>query len=128
MLSNKDKAIAWGITRKKIIATFHKNSKPLDNGCIEWTKSVNENGYGNFGISISESGRPKPCAVYAHRFAWALKHGIEALPLGIGRLGTGDRLVLNHICHNRKCVNTDHLEPIMHSENISPKKKKPKNG
>ena len=121
-------AIAYGITRPKIVKTFHKNTKVLDNGCIVWTKSLNESNYGAMCIAIKD--KPEHTSfvpVYVHRFAWALEHGIEALPTGIGRLGTGDRLELNHICYNRKCVNTNHLESILHSENASIKKRKPKN-
>jgi len=33
---------------------------------------------------------------------------------------------LNHLCHNRLCVNTNHLEVILQSLNMSPEKKKPR--
>ena len=52
------------------------------------------------------------------------KHGLAALPLG-GQL-KGERNVLNHICHNRLCVNTNHLEVILQSENLSCDKRKPR--
>lgn len=122
MLTSKDIAIAHGITRAKIIATFHKNTKVLKNGCIVWTKSLNEGGYGQMGIALNKRTHP----VYVHRFAWALKNGMAALPIG-GQL-KGSRHVLNHMCHNRACVNTNHLEVVLQSENISPDRRKPKNG
>lgn len=123
MLTNKDKAIAHGLTKPRIIARFHKNTKVQDDGCIVWTKMVNESGYGKMGIAIN--GRTQP--IYVHRFAWALKHGMAALPMGNDNNKKGDRMVLNHICHNRKCVNVNHLEIILQSENMSSEKRKPKN-
>ena len=125
MLGKTDQAIAWAITRPKIIATFHKNTKVQDDGCIVWTKGANENGYGRIGIGLKKLGKFHTHPVYVHRFAWALKHGMAALPIGSGSDRKGDRMVLNHICHNRACVNTNHLEVILQSENISPEKKKP---
>jgi hypothetical protein len=35
-------------------------------------------------------------------------------------------MVLNHICHNRKCVNTNHLEVILQSENNGLHKRRPR--
>ena len=124
MTTKKDKAIAYGITRNKIIETFYKNTKVQDDGCIVWTKSLNENGYGKIGIQFPTNTHVHP--VYAHRFAWALKHGMAALPIGSGPERRGDRMVLNHICHNRACVNTNHLEVILQSQNLTTEKKKPR--
>jgi hypothetical protein len=128
MSSKKDKAIAYGITRPKIVANFHKNTKAQEDGCIVWTKSVNESKYGRLCVGIKDAdNKVSNVQIYAHRFSWALNRGIENLPPGIGRLGKGDRLEINHICHNRRCVNADHMEVIMHSENNSSEKKRPKN-
>ena len=125
--TNKDRAIRHGITRPKIINTFHKNTMVQDNGCIVWTKSVNDNGYGVMGIAFKDkSGITYRNPVFAHRFAWALKHGMEALPIGSGPSRQGDRMVLNHLCHNPKCVNTNHLEVILQSLNTSVEKRKPR--
>jgi hypothetical protein len=125
MPTNKDKAIAYGITRPKIIATFHKNTKVQDDGCIVWTKATNENGYGRMGMNTKSLGK-YTVPVYVHRFAWALKYGMNALPIGSGNDRQGDRAVLNHICHNRACVNTNHLEVILQSLNNSPEKRRPR--
>ena len=124
MPTNKDLAIAYGIKNKRIIKTFHKNTKVQDDGCIVWTKRLNESGYGQIGIKPPKCVDTQP--VYVHRFAWALKHGMAALPLGSGPERKGDRMVLNHICHNRTCVNTNHLEIILQSENSSANKRKPR--
>lgn len=128
MRTNKDKAIEYGITREKIVATFHKNTKVQDDGCIVWTKNVNQNGYGTMGIKYFTGKHKHPQPVYVHRFAWALEFGMDKLPMGVGGNSKGDRLVLNHMCFNRRCVNTNHLEVILQSQNNSPEKRKPKNG
>jgi hypothetical protein len=123
--TNKDRAIRHGITRPKIIKTFHKNTMVQEDGCIVWTKLTNNNGYGVMCIAFNDkSGITYRNPVFAHRFAWALKHGMSALP--IGGQQKGDRMVLNHICYNRKCVNTNHLEVILQSENNSPEKRRPR--
>jgi hypothetical protein len=53
---------------------------------------------------------------------------MAALPIGIGGTTKGDKMVLNHLCHNRKCVNINHLEVILQSQNNSTAKRKPKDG
>jgi hypothetical protein len=122
MSTKTDDAIAYGITRPKIVATFYKNTKVQDDGCIVWTKGTNENGYGKMCIKLKTT----PIPVYTHRFAWALKHGMAALPIGSSNDRKGDRMVLNHLCHNRACVNTNHLEVILQSLNASNDKKRPR--
>jgi hypothetical protein len=127
MTTNKDRAIAHGITREKTINTFNKNTIVQNDGCIVWTKMLNHNGYGVMGIAFKdESGKCYRNPIFVHRFAWALVHGIDALPFGSGPERKGDRMVLNHICHNRKCVNTDHMEVISQSLNNSSIKRRPR--
>jgi len=128
MITGKDKSIRYGITRDKIIRTFNKNTEILSNGCIVWTKVVNNNGYGLMCIAIkNEAGNYNRNPVFVHRFAWALKYGMDALPNGNGPERKGDRMVLNHTCYNPKCVNTGHLEVITQLSNVSKNKRKPKN-
>ena len=82
------------------------------------------NGYGRFTVyskSLKESAK-----VRAHRFAYALEYGFDALPQGING-GNGKQLILNHICHNRACVNVKHLEIITDNHNRTPEKKAAKN-
>lgn len=40
----------------------------------------------------------------AHRWLWALVHGLTDLPL-------------DHLCRTRNCVNPEHLEPVTTAEN-----------
>ena len=68
--------------------------------CKEWTAYTNPDGYGRF----KSNGIMKP----THRVAYEDKYGI--IPEG---------LVINHLCRNRKCVNSEnHLEAITQGENI----------
>lgn len=65
--------------------------------CLEWT-GVRCNGYGQ----IWFSGRMR----LAHRIAYELVVG--PIPEG---------LTIDHLCRNRACVNTDHLDPCTGKEN-----------
>lgn len=67
--------------------------------CWEWTASLNHNGYGKFGISPSHS-------VLAHRFAWQTLIG--DIP---------ERMVIDHLCRNPRCVNPDHLRVTTRRQN-----------
>lgn len=72
--------------------------------CWNWTgkKSGRDDGgsrYGQFYVD----GRHR----YVHQ--WAYEQYVGAVPVG---------LELDHLCRNRACVNTDHLEPVTRRENI----------
>lgn len=67
--------------------------------CHIWTGSVTEDGYGMF----SWAGRK----VIAHR--WVYEAIVGPIPEG---------LELDHLCKNRGCVNTQHLEVLTHNENL----------
>lgn len=61
-----------------------------ENGCWNWTRSINSKGYGHFALQRKD--------MLAHRMAWILKHG--PIPPGLCAL---------HKCDNRRCINPDHL-------------------
>jgi hypothetical protein len=69
-------------------------------GCINWTGAKARDGYGQFGIGSKKVHR-------AHRVAYELKHG----PIAPGQ-------IVRHRCHNRQCVNPEHLETGTHQDNM----------
>lgn len=68
-------------------------------GCHEWIGALSTNGYGMFWFERRQ--------VAAHR--WIFERLVGVVP---------DGLELDHLCHNRACVNLDHLEPVTHAENL----------
>ena len=62
--------------------------------CIEWTGTIGADGYGK------KWNNKKRNWVQAHR--WVYEQEVGAIP---------DGLMIRHLCHNKKCVNPDHLEP-----------------
>ncbi len=69
------------------------------NGCWIWSGSLNIHGYGRFSFNNK--------TLIAHRFVY------EYL---IGKIPKG--LTLDHLCRIRNCVNPEHLEPVIMSENL----------
>lgn len=63
--------------------------------CWIWTGQVDKNGYGRHG------------ARYAHRYAYEITTG--------SRIFQGKQI--DHICHNRACVNPDHLRSVTNKQN-----------
>ena len=67
--------------------------------CWLWTAHVSSNGYGQF--------RSDGKQALAHR--WAYESEVGPIPEG---------LELDHLCRVRHCVHPDHLEPVVHAENV----------
>lgn len=67
--------------------------------CIPFTDSSDGQGYGRIYIGNGKYKR-------AHVVAWEAKYG----PVPKGKQ-------LDHLCRNRACQNTDHLEPVTPKEN-----------
>ena len=84
---------------------WNKVNKQAENGCWEWTASVNNKGYGWFRLDGKNRG--------AHRVSWMLQHG--AVPGG---------LFVLHRCDNPSCVNPDHLWLGTNADNMRDKVEK----
>ncbi len=85
-----------------------------ENGCINWTGSLSELGYG---MIVIWRFKRKAKSTVAHRLSWRLQRGI--IP---------DGLKCCHHCDNRKCVNVDHLFLGTQADNIHDMMRKNRNG
>ena len=68
-------------------------------GCWEWRGALSRQGYGIFCQERKN--------IAAHRISFSVFKG-PLLP----------KLVIDHICRNRKCVNPDHLRQVTQKENM----------
>jgi hypothetical protein len=75
------------------IRRFAKFLMTRESGCVEWSGSIQRQGYGTF-----KQGGKRGKAVLAHRFAWTSVHG--TIPAGLHVL---------HSCDNKICCNVEHL-------------------
>lgn len=66
--------------------------------CLVWTGALTSNGYGNLSVNRR--------TVRAHRYAYEQANG--PVP---------DGMYVDHICHNRACVNPDHLRTVTSKQN-----------
>jgi hypothetical protein len=72
-------------------------------GCWTWTGYVTDTGYGRPRYRVDG----KQYFLRAHRLAYEFLIG--PIP---------DGLILDHTCHQRACVNPDHLRPVTDKQNI----------
>lgn len=86
------------INSKKFLANFSKKFKK-SHRCWNWIGTLSPQGYGRIVF--------KKCSLVAHRVSYLLA-GYK-IP---------KKLVLDHICRNRKCVNPTHLRLTTMKENI----------
>lgn len=73
-------------------------------GCVLWQGAVTGSGYGHLRINGT--------LVYAHRFAFFLKHGRWPEPNGL------------HSCDTPACVNADHIFEGTHADNMADMRRK----
>ena len=66
--------------------------------CWEWQSTLDKEGYGKFGVNYK--------MVATHRYSYEMFKG---------EIGKG--MVIDHLCHNRKCCNPLHLEMVTVSVN-----------
>jgi hypothetical protein len=78
---------------------FWQYTIELPNGCIQWVAGIDASYYGEFYVAPDK-------IIYAHRYAWEADRG--PIP---------DGLQVDHLCHNRGCVNVKHMQLIKMTEN-----------
>ena len=83
---------------EKDIARFRAKYQEAADQCWVWTAGLSGNGYGAFRVGNK--------IIAAHRIAYMLSRG--PIP---------NDLVVDHICHNRQCVNPNHLQLLTNGEN-----------
>lgn len=92
---------------------FNSKQQPGPNGCIEWTGIQSSIGYGFIGFIYKDKSQGSPSSrgrgmMTTHRLAWMIEHG---------RLPTQSNI--NHTCHNKLCVNPDHLQEGTQREKLT---------
>lgn len=92
----------WGDPEKTIshepLAERAKRYVERRGSCLIWTGGISKNGYALVGLAGKSA--------LAHRALWEEMHG--ELPA---------RTEIDHICHNRACVNLEHLRPVSKVQN-----------
>jgi hypothetical protein len=90
------------VTDKETVARFHAKVRTVPGvECRLWASAVSGRGHGRFWLARTGG---RDVVVIAHRFAFALEHGVDAL-LGVP--------VLGHRCDNALCqrIGEGHVEP-----------------
>ena len=67
--------------------------------CWEWRQAIGKSTYGRFSVGYQQ--------FLAHRFSYALAHGEIA-----------EGIEIDHTCHNKACVNPEHLREATHKQNL----------
>lgn len=87
--------------RHKDLPAYIRENVEQSGECWEWARARSDNGYGILATTI-EGER----FTYAHRVAYRVF---------VGAIPAGEHI--DHICHNKSCVNPDHLRLATNAEN-----------
>jgi len=85
---------------------FLEHVGDMGEGCWEWQGYFGGGKSGLYGRFIYESVGTHNKRQAAHR--WIYRQVVEEVP---------EEMVLDHLCHNHRCVNPDHLEIVTQTEN-----------
>ena len=94
----------WLLTRKVRVNPIDRLLSKVeydDNGCWNFTGKKDPYGYGSFKIGGRNLG--------AHKVSYILHKGDF----------NQSEFEMMHECHNRKCINPDHIKPGTHKQNMS---------
>ena len=103
ILENMSREAFW----EKIKRSIQKKSVVLggEGGCITWTGALDRHGYGRKAVVWPDG---KKSEVGVHRLVYMAKQDLmwDEIPTNDGG---GHPLDVSHLCHNKVCVNTEHL-------------------
>ena len=89
---------------EKIERSLQKYSVKGGGGCILWSGSSDRHGYGRKTVTWCTTGKHK--VELAHRVAYMLHKKVTDL---YRTNDAGDLMDVSHLCHEKLCINPDHL-------------------
>ena len=84
----------------------------VGHGCILWFGSVDRWGYGRQWVTWPDGTHREE---RAHIMAYLVKMKLVEIPL---HDDVGTQLDVSHLCHNKSCINPDHLVMEAHEVNM----------
>ena len=98
---------------EKFERSLQKHSIKGGGGCILWSGSCDRHGYGRKTVTWCTTGKLK--VELAHIVAYMLHKKLTELPR---TNDAGDLMDISHRCHEKLCINPDHLVLEPHSQNM----------
>ncbi len=101
----RDEALRAALDDPAVVARYRAlvYDQPTPAGCLIWLGAISGHGHGRFWLSNGH-------VIVAHRFAYALRHGI-------GALNTAQQI--GHTCDEASCQNPDHLQAVSAQRNTA---------